>query len=144
MSDNPYLAPDLPPVVVQNRQSTVTDVIDAETGERITVGGNTITISVDPLTGGREVEERTVRVRAEGRIVDPKEAIYACGCGCNSKPLLTSHVVRFCNFCQIPLALGHARTWDDGTTKAEACPRCWEPGHTKRAIKRLLTWLLNI
>ncbi len=140
---NPYLASEAP-VVVQNRQSTITDVVDAETGQRLTLGGNTITISVDPFTGGREVEERTVRIRAEGRIIDPREAIYACACGCNSKPLLTSHSVRFCNFCQVPLALGHGRSWDDGTTKAEACPRCWEPDHTKRAIKRIIKWLLNI
>jgi hypothetical protein len=140
---NPYLAPEAP-VVVQNRQSTITDVIDVETGQRLTLGGNTITISVDPFTGGREIEERTIQVRSDGRILNPNEPVYACGCGCNSKPLLTSHTVRFCAFCQVPLALGHARTWDDSITKAEACPRCWEPGHTKRAIKRFITWLRRI
>lgn len=140
---NPYLAPESP-VVVQNRQSTLTDVIDAETGQRMTLGGSTITISVDPLTGGRDVEERQVRIRADGRIIDPGEAIYACACGCNTRPLLTSHTVRFCNFCQVPLALGHARAWDDGTTKVEACTACWLPGCRLRAIKRFLTWLRNI
>jgi hypothetical protein len=142
-NENPYLAPELP-VVVQNQHRQLDDVIDAETGNRMTVGITTTTISVDPLTGGREVEERTVRVRADGRIINPAEAIYACACGCNSKPLLTTHTVRFCTFCQVPLALGHARNWDDGTTRTEACPQCWNPGHTKRALKRLLTWLLNI
>lgn len=144
MSENPYLAPEFQPVVVQHRQTQRTDIVDAESGSRLTVGASTTTISVDPRTGAREVEERAVRIRAEGRLIDPREAIYACGCGCNSKPLLTSHVVRFCTFCQVPLALGHARMWDDGTARAESCPRCWEPGHTKRAIKRLLKWLLNI
>jgi len=140
---NPYLAPEAP-VVVQNRQSTVTDVIDAETGQRVTVGGNTITISVDPLTGSRDVEERTIRVRSDGRVLNPNEQLYACRCGCNSKPLLTSHTVRFCSFCQVPLALGHAAMWDDGTTKVEACPACGHPGHRLRALKRFLTWLTRI
>jgi hypothetical protein len=140
---NPYLAPELP-VVVQNRQSVITEVIDAETGQRITLGGNTITISVDPITGGREVEERTIRLRSDGRILNPEEPVYACGCGCTSKPLLTSHTARFCTFCQVPLALGHTRAWDDGTTNVETCPRCWEPGHRVRALERFLTWLLHI
>lgn len=140
---NPYLASELP-VVVQNRQSVITEVIDAETGQRMTLGGSTITISVDPITGGREVEERTIRLRSDGRVLNPEEPVYACGCGCNSKPLLTSHTARFCNFCQVPLALGHARAWDDGTTKVETCPRCWLPGHRLRALKRFLTWLLHI
>jgi len=140
---NPYLAPDAP-AVVQHRQATMTEVIDAENGQRVTIGASTITISVDPLTGARDVEERTLRVRTDGRILNPAEPVYACGCGCNSKPLLTSYTTRFCTFCQVPLALGHARTWNDGTTKTEACPTCWTPGHRTRALKRFLTWLRHI
>ncbi len=140
---NPYLAPESP-AIVQNRQASVTDVVDAQTGQRVTLGGSTITITVDPLTGERAVEERTIRLRSDGRIINPAEPVYACGCGCNSKPLLTSHTARFCNFCQTPLALGHTRTWDDGTTKAEACPMCWTPGHRLRALKRFITWLTRI
>ena len=140
---NPYLAPESS-VVVENRQATVTDVVDAETGQRVTLGGSTITITVDPLTGGRAVEERTIRVRSEGRILNTNEPIYACGCGCNTKLLLTNHTVRFCNFCQVPLALTHARAWDDGTTRTATCPSCWESGHRLRAIKRFITWLRRI
>ena len=139
---NPYAPTE--PVAVQNRQTNATDVLDVETGQRVTIGGSTITISVNPLTGERDIEERTVRVRTDGRVINPQEPLYACGCGCNSKPLLTSHTVRFCNFCQVPLALGHSRTWNDGTTTADACPACWTPGRRLRGLKRFIAWLTRL
>lgn len=139
---NPYAPTEA--VAVQNRQTTTTDVIDVETGQRSTIGGTTITISVNPVTGERDIEERTVRVRSDGRIINPQEPVYSCGCGCNTKPLLTSHTVRFCTFCQVPLALNHTRNWNDGATSADACPTCWTPGRRMRALKRFVAWLTHL
>jgi len=141
MSSNPYL--DSPIPLVENDQTQTTEILDARTGARLITGLTNTTAVVD-AQGGRHFAQRQIRVRGDdGRLINPADQLYACSCGCGLD-LLTTHTVRFCAFCQAPLHLTHLRTWDDGTTKAGVCPACWEPGHTNRAIKRFLVWLLNI
>lgn len=138
---NPYL--DASASVVENEQVQTTEILDARTGARLVTGATNTTITIDP-TGARHFVQQQIKVRgADGRLINPTEQVYACNCGCGTD-LLSEHTIRFCEFCQTPLAMGHARGWDDGITKAAVCPRCFEPGRRVRAIKRTLRWLAKI
>ena len=137
---NPYL--DRLPSVVENEQVQTTEILDAATGARLVIGATNTTITLDP-TGARHFAQHQISVRGtDGRVLNPTDPVYRCSCGCDTD-YLSQHTVRFCEFCQSPLAMGHARTWDDGTTKAAVCTPCYAPGRRKRAIKRFLTWLLH-
>ncbi|MGK2855969.1 MAG: hypothetical protein ACSLFQ_02055 [Thermoanaerobaculia bacterium] len=138
---NPYLEP--PASVVENEQVQTTEILDASTGARLVTGLNTTTVTVD-ANGARHRVERQVSVRADdGRPIDTKKPTYKCKCGCEQE-LVPPSAVQFCEFCQYTLAMGHARGWDDGITKAAVCPRCYEPGRRMRAVKRTLRWLVKI
>lgn len=117
------------------------EIVDPVTGERTIISGTHSQVVV-----GRHGElgfiEQEVRARGNDlRVIRPETEVFACGCGCGT-PLLTRPSVLFCGICQIPVALTHAKTWEDGLTKINVCPSCWTPGHVRRAIGRFLRWLL--
>lgn len=129
--------------VVENEQVQTTEILDAVTGARLVIGATNTSVTID-ASGGRHFAQQQIRVRGtDGRLLNPTEQVYRCTCGCGTD-LLSHHSIRFCEFCQAPIVTTHARTWDDGQKNAVVCPPCWNPGHTKRAIKRFLTWLLKI
>lgn len=137
MSENPYLEPS----AATSAESHTTEVLDPS-GEQVAIGGTSILLALNP--NGRILQERHVRVRAnDGRLIDPQEQVYQCLCGCKT-PLLTRHSVLFCAFCQAPILLAHARSWDDGITHERVCPACWEPKHLQRALLRWCRWLTQL
>ncbi len=137
---NPYLEPT---TLVQNEQVQTTEILDARTGANVVIAATNTSIAVDPM-GGRHFAQREIKVRGnDGRLLQATDQVYRCTCGCETD-LLSAHTIRFCEFCQGPLAMGHARAWDDGITKATVCTRCYEPGRRARAIKRFLRWLLKL
>ena len=143
MSENPNEMPRIGSAV-ESASSTTVDVLDATTREQVSIGGKSAVITLDLVTGTRVFTERDVRVRSnDGRLIDVQEQVYRCLCGCNT-PLLTRHSVLFCAFCQSPIALTHAKSWDDGITRERVCPACWEPGHRRRAVARVLRWLQQV
>jgi hypothetical protein len=131
----------LPPdIILANTQEERTVVVDGRTGDTLPIDGDTTAIGVD-AAGGRHVRTSHVRVRSDDlRIIDPTEQLYACSCECGLT-LLTRHAVLFCTFCQRPVALTHAKTCDDGTSRHLVCPACFIPGRWQRAIGRALVWL---
>ncbi len=131
---------DLPPdIILANTQEDRTVVVDGRTGDTVSIGGETTAIGVD-AAGGRHVRTSHIRVRSDDlRVIDPKEPLYRCACECDLT-LLTRHAVVFCTFCQRPVALTHAKTWDDGTATQLVCPTCFAPGRWRRALLRLRAW----
>jgi hypothetical protein len=127
-------------VILANTQEERTVLTDARTGDTLAIAGDTTAIGVD-AAGGRHVRTSHVRVRSDDlRIIERTEQLYACTCGCGLT-LLTRHAVLFCGFCQRPVALTHAKTWDDGSTTRPVCPTCFAPGRRQRAFRRFLVWL---
>jgi hypothetical protein len=142
-TENPYVPRTTAVSVIENAESRTVEIID-EYGQT-PIGGSATIVTVDLSTGGRAFIERQLRVRStDGRLIDPAEQIYACGCGCNQKPRLTKHAVVFCALCQVPLALDHAKTWDDGRTQVPVCPACFARGRWMRALVRWWRWLMTL
>jgi hypothetical protein len=138
---NPYA--ERSPVVVENEQTQTTEVLDATTGARLVIAATNTTVAIDQH-GARHFAQQQIKVRgADGRLIKDGEEVYPCTCGCGMDHI-SQHKICFCEFCQDPFAKGHARTWDDGITRAAVCPRCYEPGRRMRAVKRTLRWLVNI
>lgn len=124
-------------------ETTTMEIVDPATGERIIIGGTTTSIIIGPC-GERAIVERELRARSnDRRVITAKTEVFACGCGCDQLPLLVAESITLCESCHIPIAIAHARKWDDGLTSATVCPSCWLPGHRLRSLKRFLRWVLR-
>lgn len=108
-------------------------ITDAITGETLVIGGKVVTISVDPTTGAKRRVTTDTKIRNhEGRLVDPREPVYACNC----KPLLTKPSTLFCHRCQRALCISCAHAAAD----YHLCRRCW----WVTLLPRTIIWLKNV
>lgn len=124
-------------------QRDTIELIDATSGQCTIVAGTEITIIIGP-NGERAVVQREVLARSnDQRVITPNTEVFSCGCGCNALPLLVRDSITFCESCRIPVAVSHAKKWDDGIASAVVCPSCWAPGHLQRAIKKFFRWILE-